>query len=104
MLTRTRPELKANLTEVLQTLRPEFVKKGEGMVDVAAKIYARKMTEEELKQAADFFNSPVGKKYVLVQPEMLDELVIAMQSWTQELSTFMMDRVHEEMKKKGQDF
>ena len=104
MLTRTRPELKTNLTEVLKTLQPEFVKKGDEMVDVAAHVYARRMSEQELKDAAAFFNSAVGKKYVEVQPGMLDELVVAMQSWTQQLSSFMMQRVHDEMKKKGQDF
>lgn len=104
LLTRTRPELKENLTAVLKDLQPEFAKKGEGMIDTAAKIYSAQMSEQELKDSAAFFNSPVGKKYVTVQPLMLDQLVVAMQSWTQELSTFMMTRVHEEMKKKGQDF
>ena len=104
MLTRTRPELKKNLTHVLTQLQPEFVKKGEEMNDIAAKIYARAMTEQELKDSVAFFNSPVGKKYVLIQPTMLDQLVVAMQSWTQTLSTFMMSRVHDEMKKRGQDF
>ena len=104
MLTRTRPELKANLTEVLTGLEPDFTKKGEEMIDIAAHIYARRMTEPELKTAAAFFSSDIGKKYVAVQPEMLDELVVAMQSWTQQLSTYMMQRVHDEMKKKGQDF
>ena len=104
MLTRTRPELKQNLVQVMQQLQPEFAKKSDEMIDIAAKIYARQMTEEELKQAADFFNSPVGKKYVNVQPGMLDQLVVAMQSWTQQLSTYMMQRVHDEMKKRGQDF
>ena len=104
MLTRTRPELKKNLMEVLTQLQPEFVKKGEEMDDIAAKIYARTMNEQELKEAVAFFNGPVGKKYVLIQPTMLDQLVVAMQSWTQTLSTFMMNRVHDEMKKRGQDF
>ena len=104
MLTRTRPELKANLTAVLKQLQPEFAKKGAEMVDIAARIYARRMSEQELKDSAAFFNSPVGKKYVEVQPAMLDELVVAMQSFTQTLSTYMMNRVHAEMKAKGQDF
>jgi hypothetical protein len=104
LLTRTRPELKANLIEVLKQLQPEFLKKEDDMINTAAHIYARRMSEQELKDAAAFFNSPVGKKYVEVQPAMLDELVVAMQSWTQELSTYMMTRVHQEMKAKGQDF
>ena len=101
MLTRTRPELSKDLTAVLEQLRPEFIKDGEEMNDIAAHVYARRMSEAELKEAAAFFNSPVGKKYVEVQPGMLDDLVVAMQSWTQKLSTTMMTRVREEMVKKG---
>ncbi len=104
LLTRTRPELKDNLQAVVQKLQPEFVKKGDEMTDIAAKIYARRMTQAELEQAAAFFDSPVGKKYVDVQPAMLDEVVVAMQTWTQTLSSYMMQRVHEEMRAKGQDF
>lgn len=104
MVTKTRPELTANLTVVMKQLQPEFVKKGEEMNSIAGRIYARSMSEQELRDAAAFFNSPVGKKYVEVQPIMLDQLVVSMQSWTQDLSTFMMQRIHDEMKKKGQDF
>lgn len=104
LLTRTRPELKTNLQDVVAKLQPEFVKKSSEMIDIAAKIYARRMSQPELEQAAAFFNSDVGKKYVDIQPAMLDEVVVAMQTWTQSLSTYMMRRVHEEMKAKGQDF
>ena len=104
LLTRTRPELKNNLQDVVERLKPEFLKKSDEMIDIAAKIYARRMTQPELDQAASFFESDVGKKYVDIQPVMLDEVVVAMQTWTQSLSTYMMRRVHEEMKAKGQDF
>ena len=100
-VTRTRPELAKDLTEVIQNLQPEFIKDGDQMTDIAAHIFARQMTESELKDTAVFFNSPVGKKYVDIQPAMLDQLVVAMQSWTQQLSTTMMLRVRQEMVKKG---
>jgi hypothetical protein len=101
MVTRTRPELGPDLTAVLDQLKPEFVKDGDQMTDLAAHIYAQQMSEQELKDTAAFFNSPVGKKYVEVQPAMLDQLVVAMQSWTQKLSSVMMTRIREEMVKKG---
>ncbi len=101
LLTQTRPELKPDLTQVLKDLEPEFVKDGDRMTDIAAHIYARRMSEDELKQTAAFFATPAGKKYVEVQPGMLDELVVAMQSWTQQLSNIMMTRVRQEMVKKG---
>ena len=100
-MTRTHPELTTDLTEVVKQLEPEFTRNGERMTDIAAKIYARRMSEDELKQTAAFFRTPAGSKYVETQPQMLDELVVAMQSWTQELSNVMMNRVREEMVKKG---
>ena len=100
-ITRTHPELTKDLTDVVNQLEPEFVKDGEHMTDIAAHVYARRMSEDELKQTAAFFKSPAGIKYVEVQPAMLDELVVAMQSWTQELSNIMLNRVREEMAKKG---
>jgi hypothetical protein len=101
MLTRTRPELTTDLTAVVTQLGPEFVKDGDEMIDIAAHIYARRMSEADLKETAAFFNSPAGKKYVEVQPPLLDELVVAMQSWTNKLSSIMMTRVRQEMIKKG---
>ncbi len=104
VLTRTRPDLSKDLVEVLKQLQPEFEKKEDDIIDIAAHIYARQMSEEELKQTAAFFESPVGQKYVEAQPAMLDQLVVAMQSWTQQISTFMMLRVRQEMNKKGHQF
>lgn len=100
-VTRTHPELSKDLNDVVTQLEPEFVKDGEQMIDIAARVYARHMNEDELKQTATFFRSTAGVKYVEVQPLMLDELVVAMQSWTQQLSNIMMNRVREEMTKKG---
>ena len=104
VVTRTRPEFAKELTGVLAGLQPEFAKKSDEMIDIAAKIYARGMSEDELKTTAAFFNSPAGKKYVDAQPLMLDQLVVAMQAWTQETSSYLMKRVQVEMEKRGDKF
>lgn len=104
VITRTRPELSKDLTVVLAQLQPEFDAKSGEMLDIAARIYARRMSEDDLKASAAFFESPAGKNYVNAQPLMLDELVVSMQAWTQEVSTYMMKRVQQEMEKKGDKF
>lgn len=101
LMTRTRPELVADLRDVLTQLHPEFVKDAGEMTDIASRIYAQQMSEADLQAAAAFFNSSAGKQYVKVQPIMLDQLVVQMQSWTQKLSNTMMLRVRQEMVKKG---
>ena len=103
-VTRTRPDLTAELNGVMQQLAPEFSKQSDTMINNAARIYASAMSEQELKDAAAFFNSPVGKRYVQFEPVIIVNVEDAMKAWSQGVSGGMMDRVHEEMKKKGHDF
>jgi hypothetical protein len=102
-LTQTRPELRGDLSAVLTQLKPEFDKQVDEMIDIAAQIYVKQMSEQDLKAAVAFFESPAGKKYVETQPAFLTEVVTAMQGWQGKISTDMMSRVREEMKKKGHE-
>jgi uncharacterized protein len=99
----TRPELAQDLNAVLAEIKPEFEKKNDEMIDKAARIFARLMTEQEIKTADAFFESDVGRKYVSVEPAFFNEIVNAMQDWQQKLSQDIVARVREEMKKKGHD-
>jgi hypothetical protein len=80
------------------------MKTEEQVISAAALSLAKRMTEADLKQTAAFFQSPAGKKYVEAQPAALNDIVAAMQGWQQKLSTDMMSRTREEMKKQGVEF
>lgn len=97
----TRPELSKDLDEVLAGLSPEMELQKQSMIDTAARIYANRLTEPELNEIATFFRSPAGKRYVETQPQVLDEMVQAMQTWTQDVSEYVMVRVRAEMSKRG---
>ena len=97
----TRPELTKDLETVLTALEPEMELQKQSMIDTASRIYASRLSEAELTEIAAFFRSPAGKRYVETQPQVLDELVGAMQDWTQEVSEYVMVRVRAEMAKKG---
>jgi hypothetical protein len=102
-LTQTRPELIEDLKAVFTTLRPEFDKQVDQMTDIAAQIFVKQLSEPDLKGAVAFFNSSAGRQYVAAQPAILSDIVTAMQGWQGKLSTDMMARVREEMKKKGHE-
>jgi hypothetical protein len=103
-VTSTRPDLTADLNIVLQQLAPEFDQQSDAMINDAARIYASAMTEQDLKDSVDFFNSPVGKRYVDSEPLIITNVDAVMTQWSQEVSRDMMDRVRAEMEKKGHDF
>jgi hypothetical protein len=97
----TRPELTKDLADVLEKMQPELELQKQRIIDTASRIYANKLSEAELRDIATFFRSPAGKRYVETQPQVLDEMVQAMQTWTQEVSEYMMVRVRAEMGKRG---
>ena len=103
-VTATRPEIKESLHATLLALVPEFAKTEQEVVESAARALAKHMTEQELNDTATFFASPSGKKYVEAQPLAYNEIIGAVQDWRQRLSTDILVRAREEMKKKGVDF
>jgi uncharacterized protein len=103
-VTRTRPEIKGSLRATLKAIQPEFDKTARQTYDEAATLLASLMSEKELTDVAAFFDSPSGKKYVTVTPVFLQKLTDLTAPWREKLSTDIVTRARQEMKKKGVDF
>lgn len=91
------PALVEDATEVVRALRPEMNLQRQVMVNRAARVLAGRLTEEELEGVAAFFDSPAGRRYVEVQPAVLDGLISEMQVWSQELNQYLQIRAQAEM-------
>jgi hypothetical protein len=97
----TRPEIQADLNQVVEMLRPEIELQKQQMVNTAARVFAERFTEAELKDIAAFYKSPTGTKFVEQQPLVLDDIVRELATWTQNVSEYIMIRARAEMAKKG---
>jgi hypothetical protein len=97
----TRPDLKKDLNEVLTAIEPETELLKQQMINSVARILAGRMTEAELTDVANFFKSPSGRRYVEVQPLVLDDLVREMELWSHDVAEYLMVRVRAEMGKRG---
>ena len=102
-LVKTRPELGTDLNKVFDLIQPEFKPFRDEMSNAAARIFAGKLSEPDMKEVAAFFASPAGKRYVDAQPKLLDELVVSMQAFTQAVTAKIFERTRVEMKKLGHD-
>jgi len=98
------PEMGKTLHATLLALMPEFNKGEEGVLEDSAHPLAAALSEAELQQTLAFFTSPAGKKYTEVQGQILDALKASAALWREKLTTVMLDRTREEMKKKGFTF
>lgn len=97
----TRPEIQKDLNEVIDGLKPESNQKIAEMITAAGEVFAKKMTESDLKEVAAFFKSPVGLRYNAFRPQVIDEIFVVLQPWTLQTSNFLFDRFSQEMRKRG---
>jgi hypothetical protein len=98
------PDQLKPLHETLVALMPEFQQGGDAVFTDTARALASRLSEAELKQTLDYFDSPAGKKYTAAQAPVLEMLASSGGLWRQKLTKIMLDRTREEMKKKGFEF
>jgi hypothetical protein len=103
-VTMTHPELKTPLDDALKAIEPEFVKTEEDLLTDLAKYLATQLSEQELEDVAGFYESPVGKKFMAAQPNLILELGSRARDWRAKLETDMLTRARAEMAKKGYSF
>ena len=60
--------------------------KTEDLLDMLVPIYDRHLTHSEVTSLIEFFQSPVGKRLVSVQPEIMKESMQVGQAWGEKLA------------------
>ena len=103
-VTNTRPEIRDSLRETLHAIQPEFDKSAQQMYTGAAALLASQMPEKELQEVAAFFGSPAGRDYLATEAVFRQKFAAVVGTWGEQMSTDIMARAREEMKKKGIDF
>jgi uncharacterized protein len=100
-LLQTNPQLNKDLNDVSATLRGEFVQRRNELLSEAAKFYAQRFTEAELKDLVTFYKTPIGRKMVQQEPQALDDTFKFVEQWATRIGEDVMNRFRAEMKKKG---
>jgi uncharacterized protein len=99
----TNPGLFRELNEVAAILRTQFASRRNEILDEIARLYAQRFSEAEMKEVIAFYKSPVGRKFVADEPEVIDQGLARTQAWSNKLSDDVLNRFRSEMKKKGHD-
>ncbi len=100
---RSNPTLSEEIDEVTNAVALELVNQRAELDRTVMEIWAVRFSEEELKAIAAFYSSPVGAKLAELRPEMNALSIGAAKQWGDALSTVMVSRVREELKKRGHD-
>ena len=97
------PMLGKDLNEVAAKLRADLAPRGAEVLTETARLYAMRFTEQELKDALAFYKSPLGRKMVTEEPNILDQSMRNAQTWANRLSEEVIGKMRTEMKKRGHD-
>ena len=63
------------------------------LIDLIVPIYDRYLTHDEIKQVITFFETPVGRKLISVQPKITEESTLAGQQWGMELARRLVAKI-----------
>jgi hypothetical protein len=99
----TNPMLTKDLNDVAAKLRTDYAARLGEPLNEAAKAYAAAFTEQELKDIASFYRTPVGKKVVAEEPAIFERSMTSVDSWADKFSEEVITKMRAEMKKKGHD-
>ena len=103
MFLQTNPMLGKDLNEVAAKLYTEYNPRTVELLNDAAKIYATRFTEQELKDLLAFYKSPLGKKMLAEDPVILDQNMKDAQAWADKLSNEIIAKMRAEMRKRGHE-
>jgi hypothetical protein len=101
LLMQTNFNLAKDLNEVATSLRTQLAPRRAEIYDEIARMYARRFTEQEIKDTLAFYKSPLGKKLLVEEPVMFEQSREFVQGWATKLSEEVMTKFRAEMKKKG---
>jgi uncharacterized protein len=97
----TNPNVTRELNEVAVILHKDLDPKSNELITDVSRIYARRFTEQELKDLLAFYKSPLGKKAIVEEGTAVDLAMKHAQTWADDFYEKVLSRFRMEMKKKG---
>lgn len=97
----TNPMLQKDLNEVAANIRKAMGARTAELKAEVAKVYASRFSEQELKDLLAFYKSPLGKKMLAEEANVIETTLRMAQDWANRLSEEVIVQIRAEMKKKG---
>lgn len=92
-----------DLNEVAVKVAKDLAGREQEIGEEMAKIYAGAFTEQELKDLAVFYKSPLGTKVILQEPAAFNAARQFMDQWAQKFAEEINGRFRAEMKARGKE-
>ena len=95
------PAFSKDLNEIVEILVTENLPRKNEIPNEIIKLYASRLSEQELKDLVTFYRSPLGKKFLVESAYVVDETVKRADAWSAKFREEVSARIRAELKKKG---
>ena len=95
------PGAAAEIRQVMGEVVKRFADRKREMVEKIAELYAAELTLEELQELTRFYKSPVGAKFVAIQPSLGRQTIALGQQWGEKIGREIDQEARRELKKRG---
>jgi hypothetical protein len=97
------PDKADEIRGVFSQIAVKFVDRKGELIDQIAGLYAEKLTVEEISAVVAFYKSPIGIKFVALQPEMTRGAMALGQRWGAQIGREIEAEARRELKRRGID-
>lgn len=101
---RSNPSASAVIDEVTNEVALKLADRRPELDKTIMEVWARRFTTEELNEIANFYSTPLGKKFAELGPELTALSIGAAKQWGDVIATEMVTQVREELNKRGYQF
>jgi hypothetical protein len=95
------PAISKDLNDIVDLMVTEFLPRRAEIPNEIVRLYAMRLTEQELKDALVFYKSPLGKKMLTESQFILGETFKRADTWAAKFREEVAGRIRAELKKKG---
>jgi hypothetical protein len=103
VLLQANPTFGKDLNEIAAALQTEYAPRKAELMNDVARLYATRFTEQELKDTLAFYKSPLGRKLLVEEPNLVEQSMKDAQTWAEKLSDQVIARFRAEMRKRGHE-
>jgi uncharacterized protein len=101
----SRPEVPDRALEVmdreLMALFSEKMAAPGGLMDQVIPVYHKYFTHQEIRELLDFYQTPIGKKAIMVLPRVVSDSMVAGRRWGESLGPEIETRVRAALEREG---
>jgi len=95
------PEKEKDFDAIIPAISGVAARRVNELAEALAVIYASNFSVAEIHDIAAFYRSPTGQKFLVQQPVIARESLVAGQRWAQSLSSELREAITQELQKRG---